>query len=151
MSALRFLAFFLLTLSATAQAWDRPPMAKYGAAYRGPELMMVYVAANQAGDHALVRVTQINHALDGHIFWTKVRYPEGHPERAYYLLDDSSRPEGERTLLFVEDGSAKLSLPDWHGQKRAEIPLTYDRSESAEVLPEHLATAYEQQLGQTKP
>ncbi|MDR3323702.1 MAG: hypothetical protein LBS89_05825, partial [Zoogloeaceae bacterium] len=59
----RLFCLALLVVAPFAHAWDRPEMAKYAAAYVGPELLRVYVAHNKADDHAVVKLWGINHPL----------------------------------------------------------------------------------------
>ncbi|GHT80259.1 hypothetical protein AGMMS49960_16970 [Betaproteobacteria bacterium] len=140
------LCLALLSFAPFAHAGERPKMAKYGAAYAGPELLWVYVAHNKADDHAVVKLEGINHPLDGHVFWTEIRYylKPGHPERITYVAREKN---AEQAVFYVSDGTATLYLPNWHGQERAEIKLAYSRDRSAQTQPEHLLTDYERQTG----
>ena len=129
-------------------------MAAYGATYRGPEQLQVYVAHNKADDHAVVKIYGINHPLDGRVFWTKVVYSrsnqgKGFPNRISYI-DESVKDEQLRAVLFIEDSSGMLYLPNYRGQERAEIPVHYDTEASREVRPEHILTDYERQIGKIK-
>ncbi|MDR3300271.1 MAG: hypothetical protein LBU43_09830 [Candidatus Accumulibacter sp.] len=139
----RLLCLALLICAPLAHAWDRPEMAKYGAAYFGPEQLCVYVAHNKADDHAVIKIQGINHPLDGHIFWTEVRYQQGHPERIDYVVREN---DADKWVLYVDHQSATLYLPNWRGQARAEIRLHYGQDESTRTKPEHLATDYERQI-----
>jgi hypothetical protein len=109
----------------SAWAWERPEMAKYGAAYAGPELLRVYVAHTWGNDHAVIKIDGVNHELDGR------------------LLNG-----GERPLFFVDGGEGKLTLPNWRGQAQVEIRLYYNWGESANTQPEYLASEYEKQSQQ---
>jgi hypothetical protein len=137
----------LLLCGQGALAWDRPAMSRYGAFYQGPEQLVVQLAHTAADDHAVLKISGINHPWDGRVFWVKVLYPSGKPGRIHYV---GTEDDDERTLLFVENGSGTLYIPNWRGQARAEIQVAYWRDSSAEVLPEHLATDYEKQIGQIK-
>jgi hypothetical protein len=137
------LALFLC--GQTALAWDRPVMSKYGVFYHGPEQLTVRLAHNVADDHAVLKISGINHPWDGRVFWAEVRYPPGHPDRILYVIEEAGK---ERILLFVERGSGALNLPNWRGMAWAEIRVSYWRDESAKVRPEHLVTDYERQIGQ---
>jgi hypothetical protein len=150
----RLLCLALLLATPFAHAWNRPEMAKYGAAYLGPEQLQVYVAHSKADDRAVIKIRGINHPLDGHVFWTKISYSKSHHSKGYSdritYNDDSVKEEGKGAVLFVEDSSGILYLPNYRGQARAEIPLNHDKEASGEVLPEHLLTDYERQIGVTK-
>ncbi|MDR1350084.1 MAG: hypothetical protein LBJ59_04755 [Zoogloeaceae bacterium] len=138
----------LLLCGQIALAWDRPAMSKYGAFYQGPEQLVVQLAHTAADDHAVLKISGINHPWDGRVFWVEVRYQPGHTERIYYV---SKEGDDERILLYVEDGNGgELSLPDWRGSLWAQVRINYQRYDSREVLPEHLATDYERQIGQVK-
>lgn len=141
----KLLCLLLCLWMPSAFAWDRPAMAKYGAAYAGPELLRVYVAHNQADDHAVIKIYGINHEFDGQAFWAEVRYQAGHPERVLYVVRKGDK---EQPLFYVENQEGTLTLPAWRGQTRVEIKLYYDREESVTVRPEHLATDYEKQIQQ---
>jgi hypothetical protein len=141
---IRLFCFALLSCSPFAHAGDRPEMAKYGAAYAGPELLWVYVGHNKADDHAVVKLEGINHPLDGHVFWTEIRYQPGHPERITYVARDKNT---EQAVFFINDHMGTLYLPNWRGQERAEIKLGYSHDRSAQTQPEHLLTDYERQIG----
>lgn len=151
----RLLCLALLLLSApSAHAWDRPEMAQYGTAYRGPEHLQVYVAHTKADSHAVIKIRGINHPLDGHVFWTKVAYsnsPQSKmlPNRITYT-DESVQEERLRSVLFIEDTSGILYLPNYRGQGRVEIPIRYDKDTALETFPQHLATDYERQIGKAK-
>ncbi|MDR3352362.1 MAG: hypothetical protein LBO00_05020 [Zoogloeaceae bacterium] len=140
----RFSLLLLLFCAPLVHAWDRPEMARYGAAYAGPELLRVYVAHTKADDYAVIKIHGINHPLDQHIYWAKVRYQEGYPERIYYAAKEK---EGERVVFFVNGASATLKLPNYHGQALAELRLSYDGDESTRTAPEHLLTDYARQIG----
>ncbi|MDR2688722.1 MAG: hypothetical protein LBB76_03060 [Azoarcus sp.] len=137
------LCLALLFCTPLAHAWDRPEMAKYGAAYSGPELLWVFVAHTKADDHAVVKLSGINHPLDNHVFWTEVRYQQGHANRTTYIARENNV---EKAVFFVDDHEATLYLPNWRGQEHAEIRLHYSQEKSAKTRPEHLATDYERQL-----
>ncbi|GHT92535.1 hypothetical protein AGMMS49545_10230 [Betaproteobacteria bacterium] len=141
----RILCLLLCLWMPSAFAWEIPSMAKYGAAYAGPELLYVYVAHNQADDHAVIKISGINHELDEQVFWAEVRYQAGHPERVSYVVrtDDKEQP-----LFYVDGREGTLTLPAWRGQAQVDIKLYYDRPESTTVRPDHLATDYENQLKQ---
>jgi hypothetical protein len=130
-----------------ALAWDRPAMSRYGASYQGDELLEVRLAHTAADDHAVLKVSGINHPWDGRVFWVEVRYTAGHPGRIQYVGKENG---DERVLLFVQNGRGTLNIPNWRGAPRAELPVTYWREASAEIQPEHLATEYEKQIGQGK-
>ncbi|MDR1887960.1 MAG: hypothetical protein LBQ81_01005 [Zoogloeaceae bacterium] len=149
MKAFKLLCCLALFLCGQAAlAWDRPVMSKYGAFYQGPEQLVVQLAHTAADDHAIIRISGINHPWDGRVFWAEVRYQPGHHERVNYVTraEDGS----ERTLLYVEDGNGSLSLPNWRGALWAQVRVSYWRDASTEVRPEHLATDYEKQIGQIK-
>lgn len=131
-------------------AWDRPEMAKYGAAYAGPELLYVYVAHNKADDHAVVKIQGINHPLDGHVFWTKIAYSTAHSGQRTFYIDETVKEEHLQTVLFIEGSSGILYLQNYRGQVRAEIKVVYDQNESRQTLPEHLVADYELQTGSIK-
>ena len=142
----------LLFIAPLAHAWERPEMAKFGAAYHGPEQLEVYTAHNKADDHAVIKIRGINHPIDGHVFWTKITYSQknrGYPNHITYI-DESIQEEHKRAVLFIEDSSGILYLPDYRGQARVEIPVRYDKEASKEILPEHLLTDYERQIGVTE-
>jgi len=141
----RLLCLALLIGAPLAHAWDRPEMAKYGAAYFGPEQLCVYVAHNKADNHAAIKIQGINHPLDGHVFWTEVRYQQGHPERIDYVARENNT---DTPVLYVDHQSATLYLPNWRGQERAEIRLGYSEEESIQNKPEHLLSDYGRQIGQ---
>jgi hypothetical protein len=143
---LRLPGLALLVCASLAHAWDRPEMAKYGSAYSGPELLQVYVAHNKADDHAVVKLTGINHPLDGHAFWTEVRYAPGQSNtiRTTYVIREK---DAEKAIFFVNGSEGTLYLPNWRGQERAEIKLSYSRSKSSTIQPEHLLTDYARQAG----
>jgi hypothetical protein len=142
MKPLRLLCLALLACAPLAHAWERPEMAKYGSAYAGPELMWVYVAHDKTDEHAVVKLYGINHPLDGHAFWTRIRYHPGHAERVSYVMDENG---AEKTVFFVNEHTGTLYLPNWRGQERAEIKLNYSREESSRTQPEHLLTDYARQ------
>ncbi|MDR2164814.1 MAG: hypothetical protein LBO79_04120 [Zoogloeaceae bacterium] len=144
MKLLRLFHLVLLICVPLAHAQERPEMAKYGAAYAGPELLWVYVAHNKADDHAVVKLQGINHPLDGRTFWAEIRYHPGHPERISYIVRKNG---AEKAIFFVNDNTGALYLPNWRGQERAEIRLVYSRDESLHVQPEHLLTDHERQSG----
>lgn len=150
----RLLCLALLLAAPFAHAWDRPEMSKYGAAYRGPEQLYVHVAHNKADDRAVVRIFGINHPLDGHTYWTRVAYAKsrssnGFADRATYS-DTPAKGQSRGVVLFIEDVSGTLYLPNYRGEPLSEIPLQYDREASREVTPEHMMTDYERQIGVTK-
>ncbi|MDR2129527.1 MAG: hypothetical protein LBP52_10770 [Burkholderiaceae bacterium] len=132
-----------------ALAWERPAMSKYGASYEGAEQLTVQLAHTAADNHAVLKISGINHPWDGRVFWVQVRYTPGHPERIQYVSQEKG--EAERILLFLENGHGTLNIPNWRGVARAELAVSYSgRDASAAVLPEHLATDYEKQIGQAK-
>jgi hypothetical protein len=137
----------LLLCGQVALAWDRPEMSKYGASYHGHEQLLVQLAHTAADNHAVLKVSGINHPWDGRVFWVEVRYPAGYPERIQYVSKEKGE---ERVLLFVDNGRGVLNIPNWRGAPRAELPVVYQRDASAHVLPEHLATDYEKQVGQAR-
>jgi hypothetical protein len=141
----QILCLLLCLWGTSALAWDRPAMAKYGAVYTGQEFLRVDVAHNQADDHAILKISGINHKLDGQMFWAEVRYQAGHPERVVYVFSES---DGERPEFYVDNGVGRLMIPNWRGQARVELKLYYDHKLSAETPPEQLATDYENQLKQ---
>jgi hypothetical protein len=143
-------ALVLFCVGQTALAWDRPEMSKYGKMYYGDEYLQVVIAHNAADDHAVLKISGINHLWDGQVFWAKVKYWPGKPARASYLIPDKEDEDGERHLFFVGGHDGTLYIHNWHGQEYAEIGLYYSREGSDEVRPEHLATDYETQIGQVK-
>jgi len=150
----RLFCLVLLLFMPLAHAWERPEMAAYGATYRGPEQLEIYVAHTKADNYAVVKIYGINHPLDGHVFWTKVNYSksnhtQGFPDRISYT-DESVKAENLRTVLFIDNSSGVLYLPNYRGQERAEIPVHYSEDFSRQVRPEHILTDYERQIGQIK-
>ncbi|MDR2364418.1 MAG: hypothetical protein LBD68_00975 [Zoogloeaceae bacterium] len=144
MKPFRLLFFFLLLCAPLAHAWDRPEMARYGAAYAGPGLLRLYVAHTKADDYAVLKIQGINHPLDQHVYWAKVRYQEGRPERISYVIAEKN---AERVVFFVNGDSGTLGIPNYHGQPLVELGFSYDKRESALTAPEHLLTDYERQIG----
>jgi len=126
-------------------------MAEYGKAYRGPELLYVFVAHTKEDGHAVIKISGINHPLNNHTFWAKVTYSNGPFGKTRVSYSVESAKEEDRPGLFIENSSrssATLYLPNYRGQARVEIPLYYDEDESRETRPEHLLTEYnEQQSG----
>jgi hypothetical protein len=137
----------LLACAPLAHAWDRPEMAKYGAAYVGDEPLRVYVAHNKADDHAVVKIHGINHPLDGHVYWAKIRYEEGRPGRISYV---AKAKDTMRTVLFINGGSGTLTIPNYRSQELAELRASYSEDESRQTAPEHLLTDYARQIGAIK-
>ena len=140
----------LLLVAPFARAEMRPEMAEYGAAYRGPENLYVYVAHTKEDGHAVIKISGINHSLNNHVFWAKVTYSNSVdsrtlPNRISYSVE--SAKEEERPGLFIEDSSGTLYLPNYRGQARAEIRVGYDRYESRETQPKHLLTEYNEKRG----
>jgi hypothetical protein len=152
MKLTRLFCFALLLITPFAHAWDRPEMARYGAAYADPEQLYVYVAHNKADDHAVIKIQGINHPLDGHVFWTKIAYSYSttHSAQRTFYTDETVKEEHLKTVLFIEGSSGILYLQNYRGQARAEIKVSYNRDESRQTLPEHLATDYERQIGLIK-
>ena len=144
------LGLVLLLAAPFARAGERPEMAEYGKAYRGPEQLYVFVAHTKDDGHAVIKISGINHPLDNHLFWAKVTYSNSAdsrtlPNRISYSVE--SADEGGRPGLFIENSSGTLYLPNYRGRARAEIPVVYDRDESRETRPEHLLTEYSEQKG----
>jgi hypothetical protein len=106
--------------------------------------MQIHVAHTRADDYAVLRIQGINHPLDRHVYWAKIRYQEGRPERISYVVEEKN---GERVVFFVDGASGTFSISDYHGQPRVEFHFVYDEDESARILPEHLLTDYERQIG----
>jgi hypothetical protein len=130
--------------------WERPELADYPVAYVGPEQLRVYVAHNKAEDHAFIRILGINHPLDGHIYWAELHYkctPKA-GKAVYRVTGEDGR---KRTVLSVIGETAILKLPNWRGQERAKINLTYSLSESQSntAHPENLIRFYKEQIGVT--
>ena len=152
-SVLSRLCLVLLLAATTAHAWNRPEMSSYGAAYQGPEQLQVQVAHNKADNQAVIKIRGINHPLDGHVFWAKVTYQHrqgaGYPDRVLYT-DESIKDEGKRAVLFIQGSSGTLYLPNFRNQLRVEIPVHYNWEASIEMLPEHILTDYERQIGAIK-
>ena len=139
------LGLVLLLAAPFARAEMRPEMAEYGAAYRGPENLYVFVAHTKEDGHAVIKISGINHPLNNHTFWAKVTYSNSAdsrtlPNRISYSVE--SAKEGDRPGLFIEDSSGKLYLPNYRGQARAEIPVEYDREETRETQPQYLLSEY---------
>jgi hypothetical protein len=126
-------------------------MAKYSAAYSGLDLLWAYVARNKADDHAAVKPTGINHPLDGHVWWTEIRYSPGHAERVSHVIREKGEKEeknAEKAVFFVDGNEATLYPPNWRGQERAEISLHYSRDESSRTQAERPLTDYARQAGE---
>jgi hypothetical protein len=141
------IGFVLLLCMPLAHAWERPEMAKYGSAYYGNERLYVYVAHSKADDHAVVKISGINHPLDGHVYWADVKYQVGHPERVSYVVKEKGAP---RTVFFVNGTSGTFTISNYRGQEVVELRVSYDREESTRVAPEHLLTDYERQIGEAQ-
>jgi len=148
LSSSRLLCLALLAVAPLAHAWDRPEMAKYGAAYSGPELLHVYIAHDKADGHALVKIFGINHPLDGRVFWTKIAYNnkkrEG-PADITYAIDEKGTTGN---IVFLDGiGGGELYLSNYRGAAKAVLPLRYDREESTQTAPSRLTDDYERQTG----
>jgi hypothetical protein len=154
----RLLCAALLVVAPFAHAVNHDDMASYAQVYEGPEQLQVTILHNKAEDHALVWVEGINHPFDRRIFWTDIerqtvgtaRDP-GQNLRYLTSLDG----QAEKTLLFsvaesVSPTEIQLYLPNWRGQTRGKIGLSYNGYASRSIDTANFINEYNRRLKEEK-
>ena len=127
-----------LSAAASAAPFE---MAAHGESYMGPKTLTVQIAPSAKGDKALIKVFGINHPWDGKVVMADLR--EDPLGRIDYVIRWQSK---EWVLLknHAERG-IRLSLPG-----AADLALTFQRGDSADVIPAHIASDYERPDGAVK-
>jgi hypothetical protein len=150
----RLLCAALLVIAPFAHALNHDDMAAYAQVYKGPEQLKVTILHNKADDHALVWVEGINHPFDRRIFWTDIqRQTVGTARDPGQNVQYEASPDGkeEKRVLFsiaesVSPTEILLYLPNWRGQTRAKIDLSYNSQASRSIDTANFINEYNRQL-----
>ena len=134
------LCLMLAALSAAASAAPFE-MAAHGESYIGPKTLTVQVAPSAKGDKALIKVFGINHPWDGKVVMADLR------EDPLGRIDYVIRWQGKEWVLMKDhaERGVRLSMPG-----APDMPLTYQRADSLDVITNHIGSDYERPGGAVK-
>jgi hypothetical protein len=131
--------FFMLSvgLMSASSANEQPEIGRYVKAYTGGEGIVVRTlrVGHPSNQEALVQITGIDHKWDGRVHKAKIE--PTHRGVKYVMTVDGKRYD----VLEIDDSGTELHAP---GIARRTL-VTYDKTLSVQVEPQHLLTEYLEQ------